>query len=232
LAAGVLLAPPVARAQVGVSLSVESDYRLRGISLTGQRPSASLDLSYDASSGVYLGGSLIGAVPPGRGVSRLGTIAYAGYALRGDGGRTYDFGVSDTRLESYGQVQSPYGGAAYPVSRPIRYDEFYAAASTEHFRLAVQYSPNYIASHTQALYVDLSGSARPAPGWRVFAYAGFLEPLEKPALSTFRSRWDGRVGVSRDFGRTNLHLAFTSHTGQVPAGQDRSTVIAGASVFF
>jgi uncharacterized protein (TIGR02001 family) len=231
LAAGVLLAPLSARAQAGASVSVESDYRLRGISLTGQRPAASLDLSYDVSNGIYLGGSLIGAVPPGRGLSRLGTIAYGGYALRGDGGRTYDVGVSDTRLESYGTSQGIYG-PAYPVTRPIRYDEVYAAAATEHFRLAVQYSPNYIASHTQALYLDLSGSARPAPGWRLFAYAGLLEPLEKPAGSAFRSRWDWRVGVSRDLGRASLHLALTSHTGVVPTGQDRSAAIAGASIFF
>src|SRR5215468_4243490 len=49
IAAALHAAP--ARAQVGVSLSADSDHRFRGVSLSDGRPVVSLSLSYDHDSG-------------------------------------------------------------------------------------------------------------------------------------------------------------------------------------
>ena len=225
------LPPTAARAQAAASLSVESDYRLRGLSITGDRPAASLALSYDFAGGAYAGGSVIAAAPPGHELGVLGHIEYLGYVLKTEPGRTLDFGVTDTQWTSYSPAPPAlYGGGQ--VSHDIHYSEVYAAAATEHLRASVQYSPNYIATRTQAFYFDLSGSANPAPNWRVFAHAGYLDPIRPSDLPAFHTRSDWRVGVSRAIGPASLHVAVASHAGAVPAGQTRTAVIAGADLFF
>ena len=49
-----ILAPPAA-AQVSGSIDIESDYRLRGYSLSAGRPTATAQIGYDDASGLYLG---------------------------------------------------------------------------------------------------------------------------------------------------------------------------------
>src|SRR5579863_229225 len=51
-----------AAAQVSGSVSVMSEYIVRGYSVSAGKPAASLNLSYDDPSGLYLNGSLIGAL--------------------------------------------------------------------------------------------------------------------------------------------------------------------------
>ena len=50
-----------AHAQMSGSIGIQSDYRFRGISLTGRQPVVTLDLAYDHPSGLYAGASAIGA---------------------------------------------------------------------------------------------------------------------------------------------------------------------------
>ena len=49
-----ILATPAA-AQVSASVDIESDYRLRGYSLSAGRPAATAQIGYDDASGLYLG---------------------------------------------------------------------------------------------------------------------------------------------------------------------------------
>ncbi len=49
-----------AHAQFSGAVSLQSDYRYRGISLTERQPVVSLDLAYDHASGAYAGASAIG----------------------------------------------------------------------------------------------------------------------------------------------------------------------------
>src|SRR5436190_194451 len=59
-AAAFLLTASPATAQAGVAVSIFSDDRFRGYSLSDGRPVGILDLSYDAANGLY--GALSGSV--------------------------------------------------------------------------------------------------------------------------------------------------------------------------
>ena len=90
-----------ARAEIGASLSLESQYRLRGTAVSNRKPSASLDLSYDHKSGFYAGGSAIAFTEEGGGVSKLGFLEYAGFVKKLGQGPALDVGVFNTDLTRY-----------------------------------------------------------------------------------------------------------------------------------
>jgi uncharacterized protein (TIGR02001 family) len=200
-----------ARAQLSVTASLDSDYRLRGYSLTQKRPALSANLGYDAASGLYLGASGVAADTAGSGVKALGYIAYGGYARRFGSGRSLDIGLSRTRLNAY----------EHATHSPLRYTEVYAGASTAHFSLRAQYSPHYIRDGAKALYVDLGAGAQPAEHWRVSAHAGLLRYLDRPRAWPDRTtRYDLRAVVARVFDHGDLHLTWTFHgpDGGTPSG--------------
>lgn len=195
----VALAGP-ARAQLSLSASLDSDYRLRGYSLTEGRPALSASLGYDAASGVYLGASGVAADPPGEGVRALGVIAYGGYAHRFANGRSLDVGLSRTQLKAF----ESWGSSSR------RYTEVYVGASSEHFSLRALYSPHYIRDGAKSLYLDLGASARPAERWQVSAHAGLLRYLDRPAGWSGRTtEYDLRGVVAREFEHGDVHLTWT-----------------------
>ena len=94
-----LLAIPAspAAAQVGAVVSIFSDSRFRGISLSDGRPVGIIDLSYDASNGLY--GAVSGSVVDTRddGVRVLSVTLNGGYATRLRSGLTADVGIVHSR---------------------------------------------------------------------------------------------------------------------------------------
>ena len=68
-------------------LSLQSDYQVRGYSVSRGRPVGILDLSYDNPSGLYLNGQVFGALPDDYNSGLLGTIGDIGYARRRPTGR-------------------------------------------------------------------------------------------------------------------------------------------------
>src|SRR6185369_11635128 len=116
-----------AAAQVGGSVIVESDYRFRGISLSGGDPTAHLNLAYDHASGWYTGASLAGTeLKPGSRKTAL--TAYLGYASRRG-----DLGAWEA-----GAVLNRFFGLTY-----YDYDEVYAGFIAERWTARVYYSPDY-----------------------------------------------------------------------------------------
>ena len=59
-----MLAMPVA-AQVAIEAAVQTDYRVRGYSVSDGEPTASVSVSYDDPAGFYLGGLAIGRIRDG-----------------------------------------------------------------------------------------------------------------------------------------------------------------------
>jgi uncharacterized protein (TIGR02001 family) len=228
LAAGmaVAMAGP-ARAQLNIAASLDTDYRLRGYSLTEGRPALSASLGYDAASGLYLGASGVAADPPDAGVRSLGYIAYGGYARRFAGGRSLDIGLSRTRLKNFDQ----------PGWSALRYTEVYLGASSEHLSFRALYSPHYIRDGAKALYLDLSASAQPAERWRASAHAGLLRYLDRPPSWNGRtSQYDLRGVLAREFDHGDLHLTWTlrgpdSGRGRVRS-EGRSSLDAGVTYVF
>src|SRR3954452_6264855 len=103
----VVPAPAVA-AQFGAVASLFSDDRYRGVSVSDGRPVGTLDVSYDASSGLYvnLSGSIVATRDEG--LKPLSAVFNAGYAKRLRWGLTPDFGLTHSRYSHYSGLFSGY----------------------------------------------------------------------------------------------------------------------------
>jgi len=214
-----LAAAPAAHAQLSGALGIQSDYRFRGISLTGRQPVVTLDLAYDHPSGFYAGGSAIATNDDGPQV--LGFIEYAGFATPRIGRVSLDFGVDNQNL-------SEYAGKRYPLN----YSEVYVGVAGSHLSAHIYYSPNYFRAGTQTLYADVEGSMKPADNWRLFAHLGTTAPVGK--IAGRHQRYDLRTGVARQFGPLELQASVTATSPSPPAPTppERAALLVGASWFF
>ena len=219
-----LAAAPTARAQVSASVGVASDYRVRGISLSGARPVASLNLDYDHPSGLYFGGSAIAEQTTGGGVKSLGQVEYLGLAIHSDAGLSWDFGVKNQSTTLYG-----------PRQQELQYADLYAGVFRDDVSLHLHYYPDHMSGSGSLVYLDLNGVARRGDDWRLTGHLGVTTPIDGPGGRTGgRERYDLRVGVAREFRHCELtlgwSLAFPRLRPQFP--QDSSALVAGASFFF
>ena len=226
LAAFVLL-PHAAKAQIGASLTIESQYRLRSFAPSNRKPSASLNLSYDHKSGFYAGGSaIVFDASKGR-VSQLGFMEYAGFVKPLKHGPALDVGVFNTDLTRYTDARAT----------PLKYTEVYAGATSRNVSLHAYYSPNYLRGGSHTVYLDVSGAVRPRDKWRLFARGGALIPVNDQARAgLLRTRYDVRAGVARELGPAELNLSWTyswppfTRPGQSTPPQ--GAWVLGATYFF
>ncbi|QUD90483.1 TorF family putative porin [Phenylobacterium montanum] len=214
-----------AAAQAAFSATLQSDYQYRGISLSEGRPTLSLNLAYDHSSGAYAGASAIAVDAAHDGVEMLGFTAYAGYSHRLAQGLSWEVGASNTNATDYDAVK-------YTVN----YTELYAGLSSERVSARIYYSPDYLGESRSSLYLDLNGSVSPAPHWRVFGHAGVLTPLSgSPWGGGRRELYDLRAGVAAQVKSCEFSLAYTAaspHIYAEPFRRERSALVASASYFF
>jgi len=223
--APLLLAAP-ASAQLGVSVSADSDYRLDGVSLSDEKPDLSLSVVYDHSSGFYGGGSLIGAEGLHGGVRFLGDVEYIGYAARFDATNSWDVGVTNSNIEE-----------EIPRSYNLHYTEIYVGFVRDDFNAHIYYSPNYLGGGVSAAYLDLNGNVRPARQWRLFGHVGVLTPVGGWAgPGSRRERYDLRTGVAAEFRGGELRLAWTTTSPDLdyPLGhrQGGAALVLGSALFF
>lgn len=211
-----------AQGQLGGAISVDSDYRLRGVSLTDNRPALSASLTYDHASGAYAGASVVthGITDAGGGL--LGHMEYVGYAVRGRDGYDWDVGVSN-------QDFTPYG----PQRLHLRYSEAYVGVSKGDLSARLYYSPNYLRSWGTTAYLDLNAVVHPAPNWRLSGHAGALTPAGG-GNGSVRTRYDLRLGVARDLRAGEVRANFTTAFPSPQALSSRTgpAVVVGGSVFF
>lgn len=210
-----------ARAQLSAGVSLESDYRFRGISLSDARPTLSMNVAYDHVSGVYAGAAVIAEDTTYAGVQALGFIENIGYATRRDGGWFWDIGINNQSMTKYAESKYSPG-----------YTEIYTGISMRNVSVHVYYSPKYFLGGASAVYFDLNGNFRPADQWRLFGHIGAWAPLQGP--SGRRERYDLRVGVAREFGRCEIRLALTGASPIPPPRTSRNgpAVVVGGSYFF
>jgi uncharacterized protein (TIGR02001 family) len=193
-----------ASAQVAVEGALLSDYRVRGYSISDGDPAASLSLSYDHPSGVYVGATAVGSFHDGE--PELAAFqANAGYALRLSPGVSLDAGVS--RSEYYYAL----GG------RRLRYTELYLGVASPHLSARVNYSPDYYRADTPTLYAEVEGGIEPAADWLLSAHAGVFTYLDRPPYYLPRERYDWRIGATRRFGATGVHLTLSGRVQGTPS---------------
>lgn len=188
-----------ASAQVGVSAVLQSDYRYRGRSLSDERPTLSLNVSYDHASGAYAGGSAIVQDAREYGVEMLGYIAYAGYVIEPAHGPAIDLGVTHTHVVDY-----RFG------ERKFDYTEAYAGVLTENVSFRVYYTPDYYESGIHTLYADLAVAIQPAPDLRLFAHVGALSGIGgRNGPGARRVRYDVSAGAARRFDNLEFSATWT-----------------------
>ena len=220
------LAAAPARAEVGLSASLSSDIRYRGLSFTDGRAGLRLTATYDHPSGVYAGLSALGSATGHDGVQVLGYQANLGYAGRTARGASWDVGVSnfDVTTHTYNRYRNQYA-------------EAYAGFSSRNVSAHVYYSPNYFGGRVDTVYVDLSGTLRPSETWSLIGHVGsftLLNPL--PGFAGRKTRYDLKLGVAAKLKSSEVQLAWTSlpQGTNYPPGQPqkRNALVLSATYFF
>lgn len=191
--AAICVAPP-AVAQVAIEGVIQSDYRVRGYSVSDGKPAAGVSVTYDHPSGVYVGAAAAGSISGGEPelVALQGNL---GYAVRLSPTLSLDGGVSTAKYF--------YG---LGTTRNYDYTELYLGLSLPRVTARVSYSPDYYNTDTPSLYAEIDGGIEPAPDWLVSAHVGALVYLDPPPLYLAKRRYDWRLGVSRQFGAYGVHL--------------------------
>jgi uncharacterized protein (TIGR02001 family) len=192
-----------AKAQVGAVVSVYSDDRFRGVSVSDGRPVGVLDLSYDAANGLYAG--LSGSVVATRrdGLKALAVILNGGYAKRLHPGLTADIGFVHSRYSHYSGVGSGR-----------EYNEVYAALSGKLVGARVSVSPNYLGRTRLAAHGEVFGHLDLTRATSLDGDVGVLLPVRHSAnQGSYRVQLDGRLGIAHRIGRMTLHADVTGRTG-------------------
>lgn len=212
----------VAQAQWSGSATVESDYRFRGVSLGGGKPSVRLAANYDGPHGWYAGAAATQSqVAPGERYGQL--LGYAGFVVP----------LADAALD-LGATTAVFVG-----ERRYDFSELSAGLLFQSAALRLNYSPDYFGRHVQTVYLDASGSAPIAGNLRLIGHAGVLVPVSNivsAAPNANRVRADARVGVGWSRGVLDVNLAWSaaSRGGPPPASasQRRAGWVLTAAWFF
>ena len=204
-------AAPVA-AQPGVAISLFSDDRFRGYSLSDGRPVGFVDLSYDAPNGFYAAVSGSVVVTRHDGLQPLGLLLNAGYAKALKAGLTLDLGAIHSAYAHYSS-RGPYKS----------YTEVYAGLSGQRLSGRIYLSPDYLKPGVASAYGELEANFPLAPKWRLTAHGGVLIPLRsRNDYDSYQPEFDWRLGVTREFGHVSLQAAWTGHGSEREPYRDRA----------
>lgn len=219
--------PTQARAQFALSATVESQYRVQGVSLTNGEPDGRIGVSYDHPSGVYGGASAIVGATAGDGVRPLGFLGFLGFAKQSPSGLTWDFGITNSDITLYIPTYEirGYAGSGGRTEVKIQkynfdYTDLYAGASGRNLSVKVYLSPNHLGTGTTTAYVDLSAVIRPVDRLRLFMHAGALTPISGGSGTYRREQFDFGPGAAWEFRHGEISLTWSAATPQVeyPAG--------------
>jgi uncharacterized protein (TIGR02001 family) len=213
--------PASAHAQTSGTVSLVSDYRYRGVSLSDGKPAAQLGLAYDDASGWYAGvfaSTIRFASPDSRGAQ---TQLYAGYAHRIAPGITIEGGADY---------------AVYSVGRSYEYPEIYVGFTLDNVSGRLFYATRHFAGSGDTFYAELNGATPLGERMRLVAHAGALRnPVEDPYYPPPRFVFDGRAGIAFDVDRFVVQIAWVgvSSTGAYPmSGARRHTAVLSVSLAF
>lgn len=203
---------------------MQSDYRLRGVSVSDLRPTLGLTLGDDFANGVFLGGSVIGQDTTHDGPRMLGHMEYLGFAARRSDGVAWDVGVDNQDLSVHTR----------PSIR-VRYSEVYFGVSNGDISSRLYVSPNYLRPGLSAAYLELNRVWRFERDWRLAGHLGVFQPLAGTSGTTVRrTRLDARFDLVRRLGAAELNLGVTAAS---PAAlpeprRSRPGLVLGATAFF
>lgn len=185
-----------ASAEVGAAVSIFSDSRFRGYSISDHHSVALLDLSYEDPNGLYVAASGSAVADSGE-VRPLGLQVNGGYSKRLLSGVTLDLGV----------VHSEY--SRYSSAAGNSYTELYAGLTHKYLTGRVHVSPHYFGSGTWTAYGEINADVGLGRKLSFNGHAGMLVPVRNRDEPETRAAYDWRLGISRQFGRVSAHAAWT-----------------------
>lgn len=186
-----------AAAQIIGSVSVESDVRFRGYSVSNGDPAATVDLGYEHESGLYLNGAATAGVAHSD-PALLSWQLNAGYATW----------VSPTVSVDVGVVRSRFTRHARGTDG-AHYTELYLGVAARGVASRVYYSPDYLRPGVHTLYAEIEGTLNLAPNWRLTGHAGLLNHLGDPPRYARRAHYDWRMTLGRELGRLDLRASLS-----------------------
>ena len=199
LAVALALSASAARAEIGANLTVASQDRFRGYSVSDGYPATTLSLSYDDAGGAYFEASVMGSGTLSHGVHRFRFEENAGYAFRLPGGPTIDAGI----------VHADYSGY-WIYHKKVVYTELYAGLIAGKLSAHLHYAPNYYQHGVTTLYADVDGSVALMPRLRATGHFGVLRQLEGVREQAGRLTHDWSIGAVADVGRLSFQLTLAS----------------------
>jgi len=192
LGAFALGAAPCA-AQWSGNVSIVSDYRYRGISLSDDGPALQGSATYDDASGLYAGAFASTVRYPGRPTS-VQAIPYLGYAHRLASGWSLDVGAD-----------ASVAGNAHDYD----YQEAYAGLAFEGWTGRIVWSPHYYGQPAHVFYGEIDGSVPLTDITRLIAHAGALGRGRPNAyVEAPPTLYDAKLGVAADVAGFTLQLAY------------------------
>ncbi|GAB3369860.1 hypothetical protein GCM10027431_17250 [Lysobacter rhizosphaerae] len=210
VALGALLAAAGAHAQVSGTVTLTSDYRWRGISLSDEGPALQLGLAYDTAGGWYAGAMLSSVRRPFGTEADLQAIAYAGYARRMRGNLSWDAGAEYVAL----------------VGEPdYNYPEFHVGLASQRLGARLSYAPRYPDRDVPAVYFELNGNQPMGRRLRLLGHLGWQRRGEDGTGDDGGdTRVDAQVGLGIALEPFDLRIAWSQVNGrderarQYPAG--------------
>lgn len=208
-ACGLLLVATAAHAQANASITLVSDDRYRGVSLSDGDPALQLGAGFDADSGAYVGAFASTARLYGDDMVRW--LAYGGWAGRFSDGVSWDAGAQYTG----------FSRAAHDA-----YPEVYAGISGARIGVRVAYAWDYFGRGADTLYTSLDAQQPVARRVRLVGHLGWLHPLHgEDTAPAYDARLGAAVhvaGFDLQLARTFLHAARTEYHdyGTYPVGGD------------
>jgi uncharacterized protein (TIGR02001 family) len=220
LIAALLRSSPAA-AQTSAVISIFSDDRYRGYSLSNGDPVGILDLSYDAADGFY--GALSGTVAASHGgtLRPVGLVVNAGYAKRQSSGITVDVGAVHSTYSRY-----------FERMASETYTELYVGVSGKLLSARVYASPDYRPHGT--IYGELDGTVPIDSRLRFTGHIGMLVPLRSSTSGgNYHRDVDWRLGITRKIGAFSIQAAWTAvrpgHDSYGNRSRHRNALVVGAS---
>lgn len=196
--------PTVGWPQLSGQLSLVSDYRYRGESLSGGRPALQAGLDYQHDSGLFAGvfASSVRLDPE---VSGLAGRIYAGYARQVGVQSVVDAGVISNLFPA------PASGPAYS------YTEAFVGVTVDRLAMRAYFSNDYSGAGGRAIYLELNGTHAMSAHVTALAHLGLLS-LRQPRSLAFadqsRSIFDAKAGLAVGVAEFSFELALVGSSAR------------------
>ncbi len=180
-------------AQVSGTVSLVSNYRFRGITLSADEPAAQLGLAYDDAKGWYAGGFASTVEFPQSSEGQLQAVPFVGYAWRSADGPSWEIGADYSTFTTAGHD----------------YLEVYLGVAFENVSARLYYSKRYFGQDSGALYGEVNAAAPLLERVRLLAHLGVLRNDRVNPYSGQREHLvDGRLGIGIDLAPYSIQLSW------------------------